>query len=755
MRRYLPLMIALMMIAITLPSISGYEQEAIPTRAEGNSLYVSESGSTWSVIKDAVANATSGDTIYIAPGNYTKGFLLLTDDVDIIGNSTEGDVNIRHTDSNAVVGISSDNSEISGLTIVEDGEHLYCMMVSQCRNITLSDVTIESATSSSLYITDSTNAVLENINIDSGAREALRIRDMDGLTLENFEFVSDEATEAVIFNDAAYSVEISNGTIDMEYELSTVFQADGGIGVTLDNITSTYQHEFFNMTSGDVISYDTFFGFDDVVITSGSINDTFTAYVKKNVKTIAEARNGSMYSAFGVEMNVSTSRGIAYRTSHFGGTDAFSDLYGEFMGVINFPYFNTTGGGHLYTPGTTSIEAYYPEADMNETVILDDIDLTNTDDILIEFRDLWLTNGTVFGKVTFEGGPLDGMNVSNGSAYLWPYDVDTPFARDHELAIEYSIINGTFIMEDLIFSYYYQIWVFPNDTVEGSRIKTGYTFDARTVHHHWVHDIGTEVPIERFQKMENYPDTFVNFTIQYFEFVPPTNGSISGTIKYEKGPNADLVAPNVTVLLFDLNETRIGETESDENGNYSFENIEYGLNFEIRAIPSDIDLGINNNKTGYLFWDGSAFNHFYNLTTHTSGTTHNISLKYYKYIPPAVHHPRVAIIDSNNEPLEHVLVTVTIGEDDYRAVTDENGIAEFMTLTGLDFPDGSKFTAEGEGYETIEWEEGDSVPKMEKEEGRDDDLVLILVLSAMMIAVLVFAFILIFAKKKQVPDTEE
>jgi len=185
-RRYLPLFVAILMIAMTLSSISGYEEGPVQTRGDGNSLYVSESGSTWSVIKDAIANATSGDTIYIAPGNYSQGFLLITDDVDIIGNVSEGDVNIKDFDSSAVIGISSDNSEISGLRILEDGEHLYCMMISQCRNITLKDITIESATSSSIYITDSSNAVLQNINIDSGARESLRIRDMDGLTLENF-----------------------------------------------------------------------------------------------------------------------------------------------------------------------------------------------------------------------------------------------------------------------------------------------------------------------------------------------------------------------------------------------------------------------------------------------------------------------------------------------------------------------------------------------------------------------------------------
>lgn len=758
------------MIMVLVPASQGVEEDLIPTKVNGNALYVSPSGSTWSVIQDAIDNATSGDRIYIAPGNYSEGFLFFIDDVDIIGNSTEGEVNIRHFDSNAVVGISSDNSLIRGLRILEDGEHLYCMMVSQCRNITLEDIEIVSSTSSGLFITDSENAVLRNIKIDSGARESAWFRDMDGLLMEDFDLDCSESTEAVVFNDAAYNVELINGTIDMDHDLSTVFLADGGIGVTLDNISTVYKHEFINMEMGDVLCYDTFFGFDDVNITSGSVTDTVHAYVMKNIKSAYDNRYYGMQNASFVELNITNHEGKGYSTPYYGGTGQVSNHNGTFPGTFNFLFFNTTGGNHSYTEGRISIEAYYPDGEINNTIILEDIPLTNTDDILLEFRDIWHTNGSIYGHVKYGEGPMEGEPLVNATLDLFiPLGSDSleePRVTKYDWNMTfgthlYTTTNssGFFEFENVTFGHGFTLQLDHSDLIDNGGNISGYYPLIEGFDHVLQESSGPVTDMSFIHYYYNtsapYPDSELDLTVPYYEFVLPTEGPITGTVKFDEGPKDGEKASNVTVELFDRNGTSLVETRTDTDGDYTFFNITYDIDYEIRATPSDADLGINNNRTGYLFWDGSAFNHYYNETTHRTGTTINISLKHYEYIPPAVHHPKVAIIDSGNDPLENVKVTLRVNDEEIMVLTDENGVAEFKKLTGLYFPEGSTFKAELEGYETIEWKEDDPVPKMKEEEEREDDYLLIGILAVIIIAVLAFAFILIFSRKKPVSETEE
>lgn len=728
-------------LLVSLPfhlELSGAEGHS---RNGGDTLYVSESGSTWSAIQDAIDNATAGDTIFVAPGNYTRGFLLLKDGITIIGNSS-GDVNIRYPGEEAVIGISSDDSVIGGLNIIEDVGHVNLLMISQCRNLTLRDITMESSLSHCMYVTDCTNISLENLQIDSGERQAIQFRDIWGLEMDMFEISSSGSPDAISFSNDCIDVRISNGSITMDHQKSIAFQSEDEIGVVLDNVSAFYDHEFFNMSSGSVVCYDTVFDPEDAVITSSSVNDTFDAYVRKQITVHMEERDGNITPAPDVELNLTTDLGDEYVTPYYGGSDTTSSSAGTFNGPFELMIFNLTGGEFPYTEGSASLEAYFPEADRNGTVRIAEIDLSNKDEIIVVFRDIRFTNGTIFGKAAYDGGPLGGSNLTNGTAYLWDTRINSTFSKD--LAVRNISIdeNGTFSFDGVEFSSHYSIWVFPADHAEEGGDTSGYTYGMESVLHHWDDDVDpVAYPMGSFQKMDDYPDTRINLTVSYYEYSPPAEGPVSGTVTYSGGPGDGEGAPNATIELYNITGDLVGERISDENGNFTFENITIGEGYELKATPSRDVLGINNEETGYLFWDGSAFNH-------TGDSTYNISLKYYDYIPPVDKHPKVAIIDSDNDPLEGVKVTAKIDGNTYTAYTDDNGVAEFTELDGLDFPGGTSFKAELDGYDTIEWDQGDGIPKMDEEEERSDDLLLIWILIGMIVVILIFGTILMLTRRK-------
>jgi len=83
MRGPIVILLSALLLLNALPLITGGLPEAGSTRTGGRTLFVSETGSTWSSVNRAIENATAGDTIMIAPGNYTDGMMLLKDGIDI------------------------------------------------------------------------------------------------------------------------------------------------------------------------------------------------------------------------------------------------------------------------------------------------------------------------------------------------------------------------------------------------------------------------------------------------------------------------------------------------------------------------------------------------------------------------------------------------------------------------------------------------------------------------------------------------
>ncbi len=714
------------------------------SRAEGNILYVSETGSTWSSIQEAVDNASAGDTIFVGPGNYTDGLLLIGDSIDIVGNSSQGEVNILFPGNEAVVGISGKWINITGINIVGQGGHIYLLMCSHASNVTFKDLELSMDSGDGIYIRDCFDIMIEGMKITQSERDPIEISDVDRLTIDGFEIEADDVRDCFSFDGGCGDITIKNGTIGMDHEFSVPFRAEDDLDLVIDNVSATYQYEFLHMERGSVVTYDTFFDPEDVNITSGSVNDTVKAYVRKELTFLKEERNGSMTPTEGVEINITSELGAEYRTPYYGGSDDVSSSGGRFIAPMELMFFNQTGGGFPYTSGTASLEAFYPDADMNGTIVVNDIDLSNKYPIVLEFRDLWYTDGTVFGKVTYGVGPLNGSNVSKAVIGLGR-DIDLTglqvISSISEVPSEDLIVwnittdeNGTFHIPNIPFYDNYTLLIIPKDwaMIDGS--ESGYIIWTQMFAH----------PPTGYG--QSYPDTEIDVSVPYYYHIPPVDGSISGTVRYSGGPHDGGGASNVTVKLYNLTGALFRVVLSDDEGNFTFENISFGEGYELKATPSDDILGINNERTGYLLWDGSSFNH-------TTDTIYNISLKYYEYISPIEKHPKVAIIDKDNDPILDVKVTVKIGSDTFIAYTNENGIAEFTDFNGTIFPATASFKAELEGYDTIEWDQGEGIPKMGEEKGRSDDMLLIWILIGMIVIILVFGTILIIGRKK--PPIEE
>ncbi len=760
MRRYLPCLLALMLMTTLITPSSGEEEIGAPTRAEGNILYVSETGSTWSNISDAIDNATSGDTIMIAPGNYSSGFLLLKDSINIIGNHTQGDVNIKHIGSEAIIGISSDRSNISGLNIIGEGTHLFALMCSASNNVTFRDIVIRSLVSDGFFLRDCYDINIEGMEISSGIHHPMEMHDIDRMMMKNFSFDTIGSRYSVGISGGCYDITYLNGSISMNDEFSIVFRTLDGLDLTIDDVDTTYQDGFIKMEMGEVEIFDSIFNFEDVIIDSTDVNDTVKVFFRKDIRAYGEDRYGRMGNISGVELNLTTDAEIMYRTPFYGGTDD-ANINLSYRGPFSFLSRNYTGGGFPSTANEAYLQAYYPEADMNGSLEIMDLNLSNTDPIIIEFRDIWFTNGTIFGQVKYDGGPLNNTPVANASVQLFiPLSAEDLKVFRLNPIPDYSIGNlqwahtnstGHYEFMNISFGHHLGITIGQEDMVIRDGNISGYYHEGVGFAHilrETLHKSYSYI-VYFIDTTGQFPDTQINISVPYYEYIPPMEGPISGTVKFnDKGPKANETAPNVTVSLFNITGDRIGETLSDENGNYTFSNITFGEGYELRAMPSPEDLGINNNRTGYLFWDGSGFDH-------TGDTVFNISLKYFQYVEPVIKHPKVFIIDDNNDPLDHVMVTITTGEDEFTAFTNEDGIAEFRDIDGIELPDGAVLKAEKDGYTTIEWNQGDGIPKMEEEPKRGDDILLVWVLIGMIILILGFGMYLMMKKGKSEGHHEE
>jgi len=757
MRGPIVILLSALLLLNALPLITGGLPEAGSTRTGGRTLFVSETGSTWSSVNRAIENATAGDTIMIAPGNYTDGMMLLKDGIDIVGNESQGDVNIMFPYSEAVVGISGDHINVSGIRIVGVGSHINGLMMSFCHNVTLRNLTIDTTVSDGMYIRNCEDIAFDGLTIRSGERGCMEIRDVSRLYVEDFDLNSSGSWNAVKISHGCSGLLFANGTVSMEGPDAIVFDMMDEVSMVLDGVSCSYSEGLVRMERGEVVCFDTFFDPDDINITSADVNDTLRAYVRRDIYVTGESRSGTMVPLKGVELDVESTEGAVYRTPHFGGTDPVSDDKGRFRGPVVLPIVNFTGGSHPPTFNQVFLRAHL-DSDRNGDMNITLFDLNSTEPVLLEFRDIHHTNGTIKGRISYSGGPMDGLLAANASVSLAALETsfDTnvsllPPASEMILANTTTDDTGHFLFSNVDFAHDLTLIVHPRNEVPWGGNMSGYTGARISFDHNMVKDVNGSsdgYSIYVISPGADYPDTVLDPELDYYEYIPPTNGTISGVVIYDGGPLDSEFANNTTVRLYNLTGDMVSETTTDRGGNFSFKGVPFGDGYEIRAYPREALRGVINNSTGYLPWDGSAFNL-------TGDLSYNISLKYYEHHENLRKHPSVMILDTDNEPVEGVEVTLFVEGERYTSVTDGMGVAEFEQIEGLAFPEGSSFRAEKEGYETIEWNIGEGIPKMRKEAERPDDTFLVLFLVGVVILILVLAVFLMSRKRPTRAPREE
>ncbi len=312
-------------------------------------------------------------------------------------------------------------------------------------------------------------------------------------------------------------------------------------------------------------------------------------------------------------------------------------------------------------------------------------------------------SGTLSGRVVYYNGPLDGENAANITVTLFDPGLTHPFDST------VTDGDGRFVLDNVSFGDYI-IVARPVGDVRYGGNESGYTIWRGIVN--FTED----------------RDMFIS--LRYYEYIPPDTARISGNLTFSGGPLDGEAAPGSTVEIYKGSEL-VSALQSDAAGTFASDNLPYG-SYIVVAIPPDevVDGG---NRSGYTRTETHV-----NLTEDTSI---DMVFGYYDH-STRISHPEIVIVDEEGNPLEDVVVKAAIGGDVYKAVTDENGRAVFTEFTG-EFPDGTHFSAEKNGYGTAEWDKGEDVPPLKKEEKTGNDIFLYVLLAAVIILlmlVLLFAF---------------
>ena len=318
------------------------------------------------------------------------------------------------------------------------------------------------------------------------------------------------------------------------------------------------------------------------------------------------------------------------------------------------------------------------------------------------------------GEVLYMGGDKDGMNATNATVFLYNETMV-------EIANATVGIDGMYIFMDITFGINYTLKVIPISAVEMDGMVSGYIVNM------------TE-PFNHTGMLTR------DLYVQYYTYVEPapTTGPISGTVTYDGGAKDGDVISGAMVSLRDGDGGYVNST-TNATGEYLFEDVPFG-DYTIEVLPPTAEQGETDVKSGYMGKEVAEF-----TLDSATGVVEDVALVYYEYTPPITSHPSVIIEDEDGEPLEGVLVTVTIGDVEYTATTGADGVATFDQLEGEEFPEGTEFKAELDDHETIEWSSGEDVPKMKGEKEEDNTLIFILI--AVVILILLIVVFMRFRKK--------
>ncbi|MFW3147322.1 MAG: hypothetical protein ACMUIE_11005 [Thermoplasmatota archaeon] len=797
-------LLAALLIASALIAVTDSDGAEPPTRSPGGMLYVSPSGSTYDEVQWAVDNATEGDTIYVAPGNYSQGMVIKTDGITVIGNNTGGEVRIGKFDM-GVGAVQASRVNISGLNFTDENDHIGLLAITNSDNLMLKDITIYTEeTSSGLFISNSENITAEGLSIRTDDDLPVQIRDTENTVIRDILIISDKFESAVQSFNTNVGLEFEDGVIMMGKHSSTAFVFDGFTNATIINVSAAGVQKYITNDNGTIDIID--LAIQDDLIEQGHDDGRINIWFRKDVAARMLDRIGDDVTARGADLNLTINGETVYSTPFYGGWDERSDAEGLFNGPIRF-LSRSFVGLEPVSYGVNSVRAWF-QKDHPQGIMIPAADANSTDDLVLLFDEVSRRNGTITGTVTYSGGPMDGEKVANASVDMTNDWFDPVWETNTDL-------NGSFIFENVFFYPDFNLDVFPPDYVIKGENATGYA--VAIVEFNFTDDLDLEIEVEYYEYVppingtlngtvtykggpmdgqnavnatvmvhnntmsmwetivdengtysfeelplgldyilrivpmdgvteggleEGYLITEILFdhisdqtlNVEIRNYTPPTEGPIYGWVRYEGGPKDGLFAEGARVLLLNMTGSQVGNMTTSTTGYFEFPGKPVGEGYELRITPREDELGINNQATGYLFWDGSAF-------THDGDTRINASLKYYR--KPV----EIRIVDDDGNPVEGAIVTITIGNETYTAETDEDGIAIFDDLEEI--PDGAEIEASKEGYETRTWKWPEPTPPLVLSETQDHTLVFILISIFVVIAIAVALFFMFGRRSKE------
>ncbi len=701
------------------------EGEGAPevTRAPGRTLYVAPENSTYTEIAYALLDALEGDTIYVAPGNYTKGLRISNDGITVIGNHTEGEVIVGWM-ADVIVGIYANWANVSGITFTDEYGHLGIMSIGYSENISLSDVKIiASSSGEGIYILDAKNLKFKNISVYSIDKQAVRIRDSHNITFEDFEFSCNTSMGGCFELDTTDDIVLDQGTIEVRGSGTAIYNL-AGKDLDLYDVDTTFTEKFIMMETGNVSMHNMDIDPADILMDVPDPIQTVKSYFQRNIKMMVEVANGTTEPLQGGEINI-THDGISYySTEHFNGTGLTSNIDGEFEGPFPFLSWKKVWGSENVINGTNMIQAWF-EGDHEVEIDAGPIDANITDDIDIILTGVYNQTRRISGQIIYKDGPMMGEFSRNST--VWLYDENGTVHSN--MTIQNA--SGYFWFMDLPIGMNYTVVAIPENEAKGGEDHSGYLRTSGWVNLSYLPIVGSDLDLE----------------FEYYEYIPLEAGPIFGYVKYQDGPSEGLFCEGANVTLLNFTGANVGNTTTDTLGYYEFEEVPFGIGYEVRVTPPLNELGVNLEITGYLFWDGSAF-------IHNVSTSINATLRYYDHVRPVSAHPKVTIIDDDDKVVEGAQVDVTIEGATYTSTTTMFGIATFEGLDMEIFPNGTEFRVSKEGYDDLEWTQGDPVPVFkETEDEKHVWLIIILVLIVMVI--IAFAAYMIFFKKGLDEEIEE
>lgn len=777
---------ALFLLYFNIPAY-GHEERAGVRAQEERILYVDKNGgSTYTDINDAIGDATPHTTIIVNPGGYEFLSVQGKRDLTIRGNgSSPEDVSVFRLftyPSASVTG--SSNITISMMTI--NNLMSSAVIVDRSDNITFLQCQISGYRGNPLSISSSENITITGTRavassgsamVLSGCRKVSSFFSMFNSTSDGGTGIKAIGSSDILTGYCLFNVNGSN---------SDLFYGDGVTNVTLSALSGTYLGRFATIIRGDAISL----GYDPpegkVVVHSGG------RFSVGNRKMVFVRKMDNSTPVEGADLQMKVDGKVVYSTEHYGGVKRKSDVNGRFYETL--PPFITRvyDGTNTSRYARNDLKVYYGGGDVEREVTLEGVDANSTRPVyvllpdfeaplppqnveaealsedsvrisfdesnstdVVEYRIYWNTSGAwqlcvnttaagdyvidglrggteyffkvvavdeagiesqgvyvnvttlpptrgeLSGQAVYSGGPMDGEECEGAEVTL--YDVTM-----QEISSLVLGEDGLFSFENVTFGEYVLRAVPPGAVTEGGN-TSGYTIWEETLNFTGRMHLTVSIP--------------------YYEYVPPTEGTLSGWVTYSGGPLNGNGAENVTVKVYSGGNL-VGETITGEGGRYIFRNLTFGsLRITVIPVGEVVDGG---GVSGYV--RGEIVLNF------TADKVLNLTIRYYEYTPPPPpEHPKVRVLDEEGEPVEGVVVKVSLNGTVYTATTDESGWAVFEDLEGEDFPPGAEFTAEKDGYEKISWREGETPPPFRKLQEKKGLPALYILLIIIIVAVVIGA----------------